>query len=250
MQPQETRGELHKQLPEPEALRLITEAIARKYIAIPLAIDGNGLRVAMADPTDIFALAATIDSKDHYTHKHSKNVTKYALILAEALGLEPPEITRLENCALLHDIGKIGIGNEILTKQGKLTEEEWEIVKTHPVLGATIASRAHQLAPYIAGIMHHHERYDGSGYPKGLKGEDIPLEARILAIADAFAAITSERPYAATLSYDRAFEEIKRGAGKQFDPCLVEIFLSATRKLVPRHKEKHEEVKSLKAKPI
>ncbi|MEE8599009.1 MAG: HD domain-containing phosphohydrolase, partial [Dehalococcoidales bacterium] len=148
------------------------------------------------------------------------------IAIAEALNLEPLEINRLGTCVLLHDIGKIGISDEILTKQYELTDEEWEAIKTHPQLGATIVSHIGHLAPCILGILHHHERYDGSGYPQGLKGEEIPLEARILAIADAFAAMTSERPFSNTLSYEEALEEIKRGAGTQFDPKLAEVFLS------------------------
>jgi len=174
----------------------------------------------------IYALAATVDAKDHYTRSHSKRVSEYAMALAEALNLEPLEISRLETCALLHDIGKISINDEILNKWDKLTADEWEAVKVHPQVGATIASHAPQLAPCIAGILHHHERYDGGGYPQGLKGKDIPLEARILAIADAFAAMTSARPYSEALPCAEALEEMKRGAGKQFDPNLVEVFLS------------------------
>jgi len=174
----------------------------------------------------IYALSSTVDAKDHYTSSHSERVSEYAIALAEALNLEPEKIGRLKACALLHDIGKISVSGEILSKWDKLTAEEWEEIKVHPQVGATIVSHARQLAPCIAGIMHHHERYDGGGYPKGLKGEDIPLEARILAIADAFAAMTSKRTYAKTLPSEEALEEMKRGAGKQFDPKLVEVFLS------------------------
>ena len=150
----------------------------------------------------------------------------YEMTLAEALKLEPLETTKLSTCALLHDIGKIGISDEILNKPDKLTAKEWEIVKGHSQLGANITSHVRQLAPCIAGILHHHEWYDGTGYPKGLKGEDIPLEARILAIADAFAAMTSDRSYCKALPREEALEEIKQGAGKQFDPNLVELFMS------------------------
>jgi len=180
----------------------------------------------------IYALAAAVDARDHYTCSHSKKVSEYAIALAEALNLEPLEINRLGTCALLHDIGKIGISDEILTKQDELTAEEWEAIKTHPKLGATIVSHIGHLAPCILGILHHHERYDGNGYPQGLKGEEIPLEARILAIADAFAAMTSERPFSSVLSYEAALEEIKRCAGKQFDPKLAEVFLSITKTTV------------------
>jgi len=194
----------------------------------------------------IYALAATVDARDHYTRSHSKKVNEYAVALAEALNLEPLEINRLSTCALLHDIGKIGISDEILNKPGKLTAEEWETIKNHPQLGATIVGRVRELAPCVPGILHHHEKYDGSGYPKGLKGEDIPLEARILAIADAFAAMTSERRYSETLSREQALEEVKQGAGTQFDPNLAEAFLRLMKISTPRyHQTEYEEVESL-----
>ncbi len=175
----------------------------------------------------IYALAATVDAKEHPTDSHCKKVKGYAVLLAEALKLEPMEIGKLETCALLHDIGKVGINDKILNKQDKLTAEEWEAIKAHPQVGANIVSHVHQLDHCLPSILHHHERYDGSGYPDGLKDEEIPFEARILAIADAFAAMTSVRSYSDALTIKEAVEEIKQGAGKQFDPHLVEVFLSA-----------------------
>jgi len=180
----------------------------------------------------VHALSETADSKSYFTHNHSKRVTDYCLALGKALKLDTTEMSRLEACALLHDIGKISISDEILNKPGKLTAEEWKIVKTHPQLGAAIASRIPQLSLCVEGILHHHEWYDGSGYPDGLKGNDIPLEARILAIADAVAAMTSERSYSETLTHEQAIEELKRYAGKQFDPYLVEQFISDFEKTI------------------
>jgi len=174
----------------------------------------------------VYALAATVDARDHYTRTHSKKVSEYAVALAEALKLEPLEISKLSTCALLHDIGKIGISDDVLNKQGELTAREWEVIRMHPQLGATIVGRVHQLAPCLPAILHHHERYDGSGYPKGLKGKEIPLEARILAIADAFAAMTSERSFSSAFSHEKAVGEIRRNAGTQFDPKLAKVFLS------------------------
>ncbi len=196
----------------------------------------------------IFSLAATVDAKDHYTRSHSKKVSHYAIILAEALQMGPEEIDKLETCALLHDIGKIGIDEKILNKRGKLTAEERETIKTHPQVGANIANHAPQLAACVAGILYHHERYDGKGYPGGLQGEGIPLEARILAIADAFAAMTSERSYSQALPFEEAQEEIKRGVGKQFDPHLAGVFLSAV-KNVPVARD-YKEVPLPEAGPI
>jgi diguanylate cyclase (GGDEF)-like protein len=177
----------------------------------------------------IYALAAAVDAKDHYAYNHSQKVREYAVVLAKSLDLAPADIARVSTCALLHDIGKISISDEILNKDGKLDAEEWAVIKTHPRLGADIVSHVPQLASCLTGILYHHERYDGSGYPAGLKGEAIPLDARILGIVDAFAAMTVTRPYRAAFSAEDALEELKRGAGKQFDPNLVKAFVSAVR---------------------
>jgi diguanylate cyclase (GGDEF)-like protein/putative nucleotidyltransferase with HDIG domain len=179
----------------------------------------------------ICALAAAVDAKDHYAYKHSQKVREYAVALAKSMELAPADIARLSTCALLHDIGKIGISDEILNKAGKLTMEEWEVIRSHPQLGADIVSNVPELASCLAGILYHHEHYDGSGYPAGLKGEAIPLDARVLGIVDAFAAMTSARPYRAALSCEEAVEELKRGAGKQFDPNLVKAFLPTAQTL-------------------
>ena len=177
----------------------------------------------------IFALAATMDTMGNYTRDHSKKVKEHVVALAKVLSLEPLAINRLETCALLHDIGKVSVSDKILEKQDKLTTEEWEVIKSHPQAGANIVSHVRSLAPCIPGILNHHERYDGSGYPQGLKGEEIPLDARMLAIADAFVAMTSDRPYCDAIPIDRALQEIRKGAGTQFDPNLVDNFLITAR---------------------
>ena len=179
----------------------------------------------------IYALAAAVDAKDHYAHDHSQRVKEFAVALTKALDLEPADIARLSICALLHDIGKIGISDEILNKASKLSTEEWEVIKSHPQLGADIVSHVPQLASCLQGILYHHEHYDGTGYPLGLKGEAIPLDARILCVVDAYAAMTSARPYRDALSHEAALEELKKGAGKQFDPDLVEAFITAVKKM-------------------
>jgi diguanylate cyclase (GGDEF)-like protein len=186
----------------------------------------------------IYALAATVDNRDRHSHNHSKQVHDYAVIIGEELGMNPLEINRLGTCALLHDIGKIGINDELLHKKEALTPEEWETIKSHAKMGAAIVGHSSQLAPCVQGILHHHEKFNGSGYPDGLVGEDIPLESRILAIADSFAAMTTARVYSRTLTRESAVGEIKNGAGTQFDPKLVSVFL----KVIPQTPELAEKV--------
>jgi diguanylate cyclase (GGDEF)-like protein len=174
----------------------------------------------------IHALAAAVDAKDHYAHDHSQRVKDYSVALSKSLDLEPADIARISVCALLHDIGKLGISDEILNKASKLNAEEWEIIKSHPQMGADIVGHIPQLSACMPGILYHHENYDGTGYLLGLKANAIPLDARILRVVDAFAAMTSARPYRDALSQEEALEELKKGAGKQFDPALVETFIS------------------------
>jgi len=172
----------------------------------------------------IYALAATVDAKDHYTYGHSKKVSDYAVALAEALGLSKDVIDTIRAAGLLHDVGKIAVPDSTLNKKGALNDEEWELIRAHPNLGIEILRHIIDLVSCIPVILHHHEHYDGKGYPSGLKGDNIPLESRILAIADAFDAITSPRPYRKQLSIQEALNELKRCAGTQFDPKLVDVF--------------------------
>jgi len=165
-----------------------------------------------------------VDSRSYYANKHSKKVTDYALALAKVLRLDKEETLRIETCALLHDVGKIAINSEILNKSAELTEKEWQIIKTHPNLGADIIRQIPQLSYCVDPVLHHHEKYDGTGYPDGLKGEVIPLISRILAIANEFAVMTSEKSYYESKTHEAALEEIKRCSGTYFDPYLVEQF--------------------------
>ncbi len=175
----------------------------------------------------IYALAAAVDARDHYTYGHSRNVSKYAVAIGKALGLSRRTQERLRICALLHDIGKIGLPDSIIRKSDPLDEEEWEIMRKHSELGATIISHTPELADCAPAIRHHHEWHDGRGYPHGLKGEDIPLEARIIAIADAYDTMTTPRAYRQMASPQQAMEELRLCAGTQFDPELVEAFCQA-----------------------
>ncbi len=184
----------------------------------------------------IYALAATVDARDHYTYGHSRKVSNYAVAIGEAIGLPAERISVLRTAALLHDIGKIGITDELLlSKPGPLTEEDWTPVRAHPNLGVSILKHVDGLAACLPGIQYHHERYDGAGYPSGLASDNIPLDARIIAIADAYEAMTSPRPYReGTLTHEEAVEELERNAGTQFDAELVKIFCGLSKRVLPR----------------
>jgi diguanylate cyclase (GGDEF)-like protein/putative nucleotidyltransferase with HDIG domain len=186
----------------------------------------------------IYALAATVDAKDHYTYGHSKKVSQYAVSIAEMLGLPQDRTATIRAAGLLHDIGKIAIPDSVLNKAGPLTDEEWEPVKAHPGLGVEILKHVIDLVNCLPAILHHHEHYDGTGYPSGLKGEEIPLEARILAIADAYDAITSIRSYHPQLLPQQAVDELRHCAGTQFDPELVKTFCQTIEQHLPKELQK------------
>jgi diguanylate cyclase (GGDEF)-like protein/putative nucleotidyltransferase with HDIG domain len=197
--------------------------LSSKILSEPL--EDAGIYARRNGLSAIYALVSAVEAKDPYTYGHSKRVNGYAVALAEAIGLSPEEVSRVSTAALLHDIGKIGVSDKVLNKKGKLTKEDWEAIKSHPKLGATIVGNVPNLVPCVSSILHHHERWDGAGYPDGLKGEQIPIEARILAIADSFEAMTAARPYRPALCGEKVLKELRRGAGTQFDPKLAEIFI-------------------------
>lgn len=178
-----------------------------------------------------FALAAAIDAKDHYTHGHTTRVTNICLAIARKLIKKNKTIFDekfLENlhiASLLHDIGKIGIPESILNKAGPLDDEERRLMQEHPSVGLTILEPIKELQDAILGVKYHHERYDGTGYPEGLKGEQIPLIASIIAVSDAFDAMTTDRPYRKRLSNEETIGEIKRQGGRQFDPQVVDALV-------------------------
>ena len=167
-------------------------------------------------------LRNTVEAKDVYTKGHSDRVSEYSLLLGERLNLTPEEMKTLRIGALFHDIGKIGIPDGILLKNGKLTEDEYSEIKNHPSIGAHILSDATIFADIIPIVKHHHERYDGRGYPSKLAGSDIPLLARIVAVADTFDAMTSRRAYRGALDLDYVKKEIETCSGTQFDPVIAD----------------------------
>ena len=173
----------------------------------------------------IYALTAAIDAKDHYTFQHSKNVAYYAESLARELNLPEEHREILKEAALLHDIGKIGVSEQILNKQGPLTESEYDAMKGHVEYSVGIIRHLPSMDYVIPAVIGHHERYDGKGYPRRIAGKDIPLAARIFCIADSFDAMVSKRCYKTEMPVEYALDEICRGAGTQFDPELAAIFV-------------------------
>lgn len=173
----------------------------------------------------IYALTAAIDAKDSYTFIHSMNVSKYAVILAESLGMNDTDIEIVRDAGLLHDIGKISIPERILQKTSRLTDEEYDIMKTHVENSTKMIRYLPDMDYVLPAVVGHHERYDGTGYPRGLAGEAIPYMARILTIADCFDAMTARRPYKQPLSISYAINELEKNSGTQFDPALVSKFI-------------------------
>ncbi|MBE5844960.1 MAG: HD-GYP domain-containing protein [Butyrivibrio sp.] len=188
-------------------------------------IEKAGVRLKSLTGEVIEALASAIDAKDKYTHGHSSRVAEYSRKLAEMNGKTEQECDEVYYAALLHDVGKIGISDSIITKEGKLTDDEYAEIKKHPVLGMNILHRISEF-PYLAvGAAGHHERYDGRGYPYGLKGTDIPELARIIAVADAYDAMSSKRSYRDPIPQEKVREEIVKGIGTQFDPDYALLML-------------------------
>ncbi len=176
------------------------------------------------------ALTSALDAKDAYTHGHSYRVSRYAVQLGRALGMSAKRLELLEYAALLHDIGKIGVSGDIISKNGKLTDEEYESMKAHPAAGAQIIERLKFLKEAAQIVKYHHERPDGRGYPDGLKGEEIPFEARILQVCDTLDAMTSTRSYRKAMDIERCMEEFRKYRGVQFDPEVVDALVGLHRR--------------------
>jgi HD-GYP domain-containing protein (c-di-GMP phosphodiesterase class II) len=172
----------------------------------------------------IFAFVRAIDARDPYTARHSEKVAGYAVQLAEALGLPPADCERIHLAGMLHDVGKVALERSVLHKPGALSDAEWEQVRTHPALSAHIIGAVARFSIFVPGARHHHERYDGRGYPDGLAGEEIPYDARILAVADSYDAMTSNRSYRPALSHEEAIDRLQADAATQFDPECVRAF--------------------------
>lgn len=181
----------------------------------------------------VMAFVKAIESRSHWTSGHSERVTKYSLTIAKEMGMDKDFLERLKICGLLHDIGKIATSVEILDKNGKLTEDEITEIEQHPLTGGVILGDLKPFRDVIDGIKYHHERWDGKGVHEKLKGEAIPIMARVIAVTDAFDAMTSDRPYRKKMSFDEVIKEIVVNAGKQFDPNVVNALLKVKDSLLP-----------------
>ena len=173
----------------------------------------------------IECITGALDAKDTYTAGHSQRVSEMSLRVCELIGLKKKDILKIHIAAHLHDIGQIGIPDAILNKEGRLTDEEFEIMKTHSAIGAGILSKSKTLSEFSDIVLHHHERFDGKGYPDGLKGEKIPVGARIIAICDSIDAMTSNRRYRKALGFDVCYQEIEKNLGKMYDPIIGQYVL-------------------------
>ena len=207
------------------------------YFPMLVIVVYNGFKLFMTlrHETDhaLVALADSIDKRDQYTYQHSMRVARFSKEIATHLGLPAREVDLLVSAARVHDLGKIATDNRVLFKQSSLTAEERRIINMHPAEGGELAGKFSMFRKGRLYIRHHHERWDGKGYPDGLAGVDIPLGARIIAVADAYDAMTSDRPYRKALPHEIALAELERGAGKQFDPAVVEAFIAPQRLRAP-----------------
>ncbi|MDR2943021.1 MAG: HD-GYP domain-containing protein [Treponema sp.] len=173
----------------------------------------------------IMAFSEALEARDQYTAGHSRRVMEYSKSIGQRMKLDKEDIEDLKRSALLHDIGKIGIPDMVLQKQTKLTDEEYSVIKSHSERGASILKHIKSFKHLVPAVYHHHEQFDGNGYPKGVKGKEIPLHARIIAVADTFDAMTSNRAYRKALSLRTALSELERNRGIQFDPDVANIFI-------------------------
>lgn len=194
----------------------------------------------------LHSLTSAVDAKDPYTYGHSERVALLSRHLSQQVGLNEHDIEQVYMAGLLHDVGKIGVPESVLQKTGKLTAEEFDAMKKHPEIGARILQDVRQIKQVIPGVLHHHERYDGAGYPMGLAGEDIPLMGRIICLADSFDAMTSNRTYRRALPLEVALAEIRRCSGTHFDPRLAEAFLltgaDGYREMLRDHQQKSKKL--------
>jgi putative nucleotidyltransferase with HDIG domain len=209
------------QLEQARRLQLLEETVNERTVELRRLLE----RLNDASEITLEALVSALDAREHEIQAHSKRVSEYTLYLAREIGVDTRSLDVIRRGAMLHDVGKIGISDSILLKPGKLTESEWVEMQKHPQIGYWILEGVDMLRPASEIVLSHHERWDGTGYPNQLSGEQIPLGARIFAVMDCLDVMTSDRPYRKAMSYDRARSEIVNYAGTQFDPEVVKYFL-------------------------
>jgi HD-GYP domain-containing protein (c-di-GMP phosphodiesterase class II) len=192
------------------------------------------LQAQQGSPAAVQALAAAIEERDNYTNEHSEEVVHLSRGVAMILGLATEQVERIAHAALLHDVGKLAVPDEILHKPGPLTDEEWKVMAEHPVAGERILLRIPDLVAIAPVVRHEHEHWDGSGYPDGLRGRAIPIGSRIILACDAYHAMIADRPYRAAMSRQDAAAEVRRGSGSQFDPDVVDALLDLLGHAPPR----------------
>jgi HD-GYP domain-containing protein (c-di-GMP phosphodiesterase class II) len=217
-------------------IRELTESYNRAAVSVRVA--GQDLEGAYLE--FVGSLANALDARDQYTAGHSNRVSELACVTASAMKLAPDHVERIRIGALLHDMGKIGISDSVLQKPGRLTEEEFNIVKQHPVIGRRILEGVQGLASFIPAVELHHENWDGTGYPKGQSGTETPIDARIIHVADAYDAMTTNRSYRSGMSHEKAIDILKENSGTQFDPWIVDVFTSFPREILTRQPEMQE----------
>jgi HD-GYP domain-containing protein (c-di-GMP phosphodiesterase class II) len=227
-------GELPEFEASPSSILEIRE-LAESYNHAAVSVKEAGKELEAAYLSFAGSLANALDARDRYTAGHSWRVGEISCSIAAAMELSPAELERIRIGALLHDIGKIGIADSVLQKPGRLTREEFEIVKQHPVIGRRILDGVRGLEPFFAAVELHHENWNGTGYPKGQKGVETPIDARIIHVADAYDAMTTDRSYRSGMTHERAIAILIENAGVQFDPHIVAVMTSLPREIFTRH---------------
>ncbi|MFC2171751.1 HD domain-containing phosphohydrolase [Acidobacteriota bacterium] len=214
----------------------ILALLAKQASAVFERIEKSNEMLRESSEQTMWGFVKALEAKDRYTRGHSEQVALFSRLIADGMGLSKEEADLIIRAGYMHDIGKIGVEHSVLNKPGKLSDEEYEQVKRHPVIGKDIIENIDTLRELIPIVLHHHERFDGKGYPGGKKGDDIPLGARILAVADTYHAMTSDRAYRIALSHEEALQELRDNAGTQFDPRVVKIFVKELNRILALEK--------------
>lgn len=224
---------------DPSSIMEIRE-LAEIYDRAALSVRASGEDLQRAYFEFVGSLANALDARDRYTSGHSQRVSELSCAVATAMQLDPVHVERIRIGALLHDIGKIGVSDSVLQKPGRLTDEEFALVKEHPVIGRRILEGVKGFANYLGAVELHHENWDGTGYPKRQKGEETPIDARIIHVSDAYDAMTTDRSYRRGMTHERAIAIIVENAGIQFDPHIVDVFIHLPREVLMQHAQSHE----------